>query len=61
MNAGHMPSRTAHEAAQLLADQGKHSHLHADHETTCISGNCIPVPTVLAGLHPQPAATRRYL
>ncbi|WP_217545581.1 hypothetical protein [Streptomyces sp. GbtcB6] len=37
VNAGHMAPRTAREAAQFLAQQGKHSHLHAEHETVCIS------------------------
>ena len=62
VNAGHMAPRTAREAAQLLAQQGKHSHLHAEHETACISGHCAPIPTVLGtSLLASPAAIRRYL
>ncbi|MFJ3794949.1 hypothetical protein ACIPSJ_01535 [Streptomyces sp. NPDC090088] len=62
MNAGHAAPRTAREAAQLLAQQGKHSHLHAEHETVCISGHCTVIPTVLGtSLRPEPTAIRRYL
>jgi len=44
--------RTAREAAELLAAQGKHSHLHAEHETICISGHCTPTPTVIGTRQP---------
>ncbi|WP_435209586.1 hypothetical protein [Streptomyces sp. bgisy034] len=61
-NAGHMAPRTAREAAELLAQQGKHSHLHAEHETVCISGHCTLVPTVLdISMRPEPTAISRYL
>ncbi|MER7930494.1 hypothetical protein ABTY96_46550 [Streptomyces sp. NPDC096057] len=42
-----MAPRTAREAAQLLAQQGKHSHLHAEHESVCISAMCTPIPSIL--------------
>lgn len=62
MNAGHMAPRTAREAAQLLADRGKHSHLHAEDETICVSGHCTPTPAVLgSSLLPQPFKVGRYL
>jgi hypothetical protein len=61
-NAGHMAPRTALEAAELLAQQGKHSHLHSEHESVCISGHCTPMPRVLGtSLQPVPASIRRYL
>lgn len=41
---------TAEQAAQVLAQQGKHSHLHVENESVCISGNCTPTPAVL-GTH----------
>ena len=47
VNAGHMAPRTAREAAQLLAQQGEHSHLHAEHESVCVSGMCTPIPAIL--------------
>ncbi|MFF9279526.1 hypothetical protein [Streptomyces griseosporeus] len=56
-----MAPRTASEAAQLLAQSGKHAHLHSDHETICVSDACTPVPSVLSGLIPSPAPHQRYL
>lgn len=57
-NTGHMAPRTAREAAALLAQQGKHSHLHAEHETVCISGHCTPALNVLGRRLLTPADTR---
>ncbi|MFJ2515607.1 hypothetical protein ACIPEL_36320 [Streptomyces griseoviridis] len=48
----------AREIAQALAQQGKHSHLHAEGESTCISGHCSPTPAVLGTSLLRPADTR---
>ncbi|MDX5569246.1 hypothetical protein PYK79_46440 [Streptomyces sp. ID05-04B] len=50
-----MASRTALEAAYLLASRRKHSHLSAEAETICISARCTPTPAVLDGLVRPPA------
>lgn len=39
--APHGPT-AARQVAQQLADDGHHSHLHADGETVCLSGHCQP-------------------
>lgn len=49
----HVAPRTAREAAELLAAQGKHSHLHAEHETVCISGHCTPALAILGAPLPK--------
>lgn len=49
-NASHAAPRTALEAAQLLAQLGEHSHLHSEHQSTCVSDDCEPTPTVLHGI-----------
>ncbi|MET9729705.1 hypothetical protein ABZZ79_03260 [Streptomyces sp. NPDC006458] len=56
-----MARLTAREAAQLLAQQGRHSHLHSEHETVCISGDCIPTPAVLDGTTHTTIRPSRYL
>ena len=56
--SGHMAPRTAAEAAQILAQQGRHSHLHSEGYSVCVSRDCTPTPGVLGTRLLQPADAR---
>ncbi|WP_326728982.1 hypothetical protein [Streptomyces phaeochromogenes] len=53
-----MAPATATEAATVLAQCGKHSHLRSEDESVCISGHCAPAATVLGTSLLRPADTR---
>ncbi len=60
-NADHVAPRTAHEAAELLAARGLHSHLHSEGENVCVSGHCVPTPAVLGSSLLPATSGRGYL
>ncbi|MEU4169455.1 hypothetical protein AB0F46_21590 [Streptomyces sp. NPDC026665] len=53
-----MAPRTAQEAAELLAQRGRHSHLSSEGYTVCVSHRCTPTPNVLGTSLLIPADTR---